>query len=408
MFLINELYIKLIKKYTLRKIKYLFLIIFFLPFFISFTILRPIILIRFGHFDIQRIGCISKGEHYLLHNRKKNSKFTLDFWLTDNCKFNQQLLKVLKRKFIIITKVSIIYKILVLISKYFNFLSAHIIKTYPHSARLDRNKSILKLTKDEIRKGEANLKIFGIPSNAKVVCLTCRDDSYLKKKFPGKNFSYHDYRDSNIDNYIPAIKTLIKKNFYVIRMGKVAKKKINIKNKKFIDYPFHKNKSDFMDLFFAHRCYFWICGNNGLDEVAATFRKPLIDLNMAPVSSLKITHKKTILCLKEHTNYKKKKLSFKNIFNYGLETADKAEKFRRKKVKLKEHTSKQIKDIVLEMLKMMKNSWKIRSKKDLRLKDKFEKIYLDHVKLIDPEFKYKINAVYSLVFLKNNPWFLSK
>ena len=191
-------------------------------------------------------------------------------------------------------------------------------------------------------------------------------------------------------------------------MGRISKKKINIKNKKFIDYPFHKDKSDFMDFFFAHRCYFWICGNNGLDEVATTFRKPLIDLNMAPVSSLKITSKKTILCLKKHTNYRKKKLSLKNIFNYGVEKAGRKEEFRKKKVRLQEHTSKQIKDIVLEMLKMMSNSWKIKSKKDLRLKEKFEKIYLNHVKLIDPEFKYKVNAIYSLAFLKNNPWFLEK
>ena len=74
MFLINELYIKLIKRFTFNKIKYLLLIIFFLPFLISITILRPIILIRFGHFDIQRIGIISSAEHYLLHNRKKNFK----------------------------------------------------------------------------------------------------------------------------------------------------------------------------------------------------------------------------------------------------------------------------------------------------------------------------------------------
>mgnify|MGYP000983382443 CR=1 FL=1 len=33
------------------------------------------------------------------------------------------------------------------------------------------------------------------------------------------------YRDNNINNYIPVIKTLIKKDFYVVRMGRIARKK---------------------------------------------------------------------------------------------------------------------------------------------------------------------------------------
>ena len=103
----------------------------------------------------------------------------------------------------------------------------------------------------EIKSGESILKKFGIPSNAKIICLTCRDNLYLKKKFPSKNFSYHNYRDSNINNYIPAIKALIKKGFYVVRMGQIAKKKLNIKSKKFIDYSFHSLKDDFMDFFFV-------------------------------------------------------------------------------------------------------------------------------------------------------------
>ena len=64
-------------------------------------------------------------------------------------------------------------------------------------------------------------------------------------------------------------------------------------------------------------------------------------------------------------------------------------------------------DIVLEMTKLMKDSWKIKNKNDLKLQKKFRKLYLSKIKQIAPKYKHKkANALYSLVFLKKNPWFL--
>ena len=289
--LIKELYIKVIQNLTINKIKYIFLIILLSPFLIIIVLIKPILFIRFGYFDIKRIGIISGAEHYLLHNKKRKKKI-LDIWVIDSNDYNKQLLVILKRKFLIIKELNIFYKVLKLLSKYLNIYSKHIIATYTKTARLDRDSCKLKLTKGEVKRGESLLKKFNIPSNSKIICLTCRDSSYLKKKFPSEEFSYHDYRDSNINNYIPTIKALIKKNFYVVRMGQIAKKRLNIKSNKFIDYPFHPLKNDFMDFFFAYKCYFWICSNNGLDEIATTFRKPLLDLNMAPIANFKISSKK--------------------------------------------------------------------------------------------------------------------
>ena len=76
-------------------------------------------------------------------------------------------------------------------------------------------------------------------------------------------------------------------------------------------------------------------------------------------------------------------------------------------IKLQELNSKQIKDITLEMLKLIKDSWKIKNKKDLELQRKFKKLYLKKVK----EFNFthlqgKLVAIYSPYFLRKNQWFL--
>ena len=414
--LIHELYIKLIKNLTINKTKYIFLMFLLSPFLIFIVLIKPIFFVRFGNLNTQRIGCFSSAEQYLLDNMHKKSKEkSLDIWIIDNYVCNKQLLVVLKRKFLIIKELHVFYNVLKLISKYINIYSKHIIFTsharyyshFSHIVPVDKYSCQLNLTRKEIIKGESILKSFGIPAKAKIVCIACRDNLYLKKRYPSKDFSYHNYRDINVDNYIPTIKALIKKNFYVVRMGQVSNKKINIKSNKFIDYPFHPLKNDFMDFFFAYKCYFWICNNVGLDEVARVFRKPLLDLNMAPLAGLKITSKKTLLCLKVHKNYNNKKLSLNEIFDSGVANAGHSEEYRRKKIKLNELNASQIKDIVLEMIKLMKDSWKIKNKNDLKLQKKFKKLYLSRIKKIDPKCSYKkVNALYSLVFLKKNPWFL--
>ena len=318
---------------------------------------------------------------------------------------------ILKRKFLVIQQLFIFYKVLEILSKYINIYSKHIVNIgsihdFHNNNLLNKYPIQLNLTKQEINKGELILKQMGIPKNAKIICITSRDDLYLRRTHPSVDFSYHNYRDSNVNNYIPAIKALIKKNFYVVRMGKIAAKKLNIKSSKFIDYPFHPLKSDFMDFFFAYKCYFWVCSNTGTDELARAFRKPMVDSNMVQLSGLKL-HPKTLLCLKIHKNYNNKKLSLNEIFDSGVGNSYLSEQFRRKKIKLNELNANQIKDIALEMTKLMKDSWKIKNKNDLKLQKKFEKLYLSKIKQIDPEFKHKkVNALYSLVFLKKNPWFL--
>ena len=92
-------------------------------------------------------------------------------------------------------------------------------------------------------------------------------------------------------------------------------------------------------------------------------------------------------------------MSLNEIFDYGVEKFARSEEFRRKKIKLNELNANQIKDVVLEMIKLMKDSWKIKNKNDLKLQKKFEKLYLSKIKQIHPEYKHKkVNALYSLVF----------
>ena len=84
-----------------------------------------------------------------------------------------------------------------------------------------------------------------------------------------------------------------------------------------------------------------------------------------------------------------------------------SEEFRRKKIKLHELNANQIKDIALEMTKLMKDSWRIKNKKDFELQRKFRKLYLKKTKEFNFKDMYgKIKSIYSPYFLRKNQWFL--
>lgn len=412
------MYIKLIKNFSLIKIKYLFIIFLLSPFLIFIVLIKPIVLIRFGNLGCERIGSLLGVELYLLTNKFKKQKVKLfDIWVTGDFISNEQYLIILKRKFLVIQQLFIFYKVLEKLSKYINIYSKHIVRigskhVFHDYKLLDKYPIQLNLTKQEINKGELILKQMGIPKNAKIICITSRDDLYLRRTHPSVDFSYHNYRDSNVNNYIPAIKALIKKNFYVVRMGKIAAKRVNIKSNKFIDYSFHPLRSDLMDFFLAYKCYFWIGNNSGLDPVAWVFRKPLVLTNMAPFMALRMYAKKNYYSLKTYVNSKNQKLSISKIFDYGIVNSTHSENFKKKKIQLIEHNPKEYKDVILDSLKLMKDSWRIKNKKDFELQRKFRKLYLKKTK----EFHFKemwnlsmlgkIRSIYSPYFLRKNQWFL--
>lgn len=82
----------------------------------------------------------------------------------------------------------------------------------------------LYLASAEIAIGTATFREFGIPDNAKWICVHSRDSTYLESQFPEVDFSYHSYRDSDISTYRLMVETMISLGYYVVRMGsRVAK-----------------------------------------------------------------------------------------------------------------------------------------------------------------------------------------
>ena len=174
-------------------------------------ILSPIILIRFGLLHSDRIG------HFLINTelffceqlikRKKKNSLDIFYFPTEPC--NYQFSKMLRRKILILPK--IIIRPFCLISRKLDFFSCHVTGQpsngdYDVKNLLDKIKTQVKFTKDEIKFGEKQLNKIGIKKNQKIICIAVRDSLYLKKKFPRSKFDYHNHRNEDINNFILSIK----------------------------------------------------------------------------------------------------------------------------------------------------------------------------------------------------------
>ena len=145
----------------------------------------------------------------------------------------------------------------------------------------------LKLSQEEISRGEYELREMGIdPDKDWYVCIFARDSAYLQKEFGRqKDWSYHDYRNYDIDAFKLAIDHIVSLGGYVIRLGHHVEKPLNYEHPQVIDYA-SGLRTDFMDIFLVATCHFYIGGTSGISDIPIILDKPKLSVNTVPLSHI--------------------------------------------------------------------------------------------------------------------------
>ena len=212
-----------------------------------------------------------------------------------------------------------------------------------------------------------------------------RDDKYLKTVSGNVDFSYHDYRHTDIDKFNKSIKSLVDLGYFVFRMGVNAYKPISIKHSNIIDYAYQGIRTDFMDVYLAQRCSFCISTSTGYDALPLIFRKPICFITV-PVGLLFTFSEKFISITKNHYSRKLKRfLTLDEIFDYELSVAKKKKDFEIKNIELIESSEDEINSLVLEMHNYLEDKKKL-TKEEEKMQDFFWKQYKRN---IDKRKEYK-------------------
>ena len=228
---------------------------------------------------------------------------------------------------------------------------------------------IYKLKKIHLLEAENILRKFKIKLKKNLVTIHARDKSY--KKHDGES-----YRNSNIENFKKSVMWLLKKNYQVIRLGNQEMIKCSYSNK-IIDITkinFGKKK-ELIDFYFIQKCKFLIGSASGPYIMAASFNKPMLLVDMAPLGNVLPMAQKGLSMPKIYFNLlNKKKMSFEETLNNRASHLRLDVKFKKNKIKLINNTSNEIYNSTREIFKKVKNN---NFKEDL-LQKKFKKLLLSH------------------------------
>lgn len=124
-----------------------------------------------------------------------------------------------------------------------------------------------------------------------IVCVLVRDNAYLNtdptlRKI--RDWGYHNYRDTKIADYVPAIEYLLSQGAWVLRMGKVMREKAPISHHRFIDYAFESSRSDFLDIWLFSECDVCVTTGSGPDGISAAHNIQMIEVNTAGIYAMRL------------------------------------------------------------------------------------------------------------------------
>jgi putative glycosyltransferase (TIGR04372 family) len=153
----------------------------------------------------------------------------------------------------------------------------------------DYGKSLeLKFTYNENLQGFEWLRSIGWRDGDYLICLLVRDNSFSETD-PNNNGNLHvissnEYRNSNIENFLESINWLLQQNVFVIRMGRITEKSVEIDNPRFFDYSKYSKQTDFLDIWLFANCDGIISTSTGPDALGCIYQIPLLLVDMLPLN----------------------------------------------------------------------------------------------------------------------------
>jgi len=358
-------------------------------------IIAPWRIVRITRINSVHIGHMLLEIDWYLSSRDKNLKWDL-FFFTSNNPVNSYLADFARSRMSFVGK-TIVFGSYILNRKLPK--GDRYIAKIPRESfdfrLLDEAQCHINFDENEEIVGENLLRDLGILDSSKIVCFYIRDGKYHQDRFPDRDFSFSNYRDSNIEDFYPAMEYLTSQGFYVVRMGRSAHSSISLSNDKIVDYCFSNLKSDFADFYISSKCQFAICTDTGMIHFPLLFRKPIGCANIAGLHGLLHTKMVKIVTFKRIKKVKTEEtLTLDEIFKSEYNLFKDSQSFSESHLSFVENDPETIAGLAVDMIESMNH---VRTDRDES--NSFKSIILKYRKI-------PIYCEVSRAWLKTNKDFL--
>ena len=379
---------------------YFLLIMLTAPIVLLIRALRPLLLLRFGVFDVDRLGVFApQAQGYLLKNQREIARpRTADFIGILGPISNLQLFRMLTRQNRVLPG-AWLWLLLDRACQFWTRSSLHhggtvfSLNNWPQFLNYP---ALLHFTSPEKLAGKNLLQALGVPSDAPWVCIHNRDAEYLNTKLaaskssPEKSWGYHNYRDFSAKSMVLAAEELTKRGYYVLRMGAVVAEQLISTNPKIVDYASTPLRSDLGDIFLLANCAAYLGSDSGIASVPFIFCRPVIHINWPLSQVATLTFQGPLIFITKHLYHQatKRHLGIREVFDRKIINASESRVYEEAGVDVIDNTPEEICDLAVELDERLKGTWNPQAQ-DEQLQQQFWDIFRqqcppEHVGSVQP------------------------
>ena len=333
--------------------------------FFGLKVLRLGIKFHISSLRAERIGHLVLGADTYLRLKSEQGPGENVFFVSRKA-CNSQMMRMIKRRILVVEN-NVIFEMYRLIRRLFpmdaiwfpqqdGFLS-----DYTKNEGIDLLSPPFQFTSQEFGWGKCLLKEFGMKPGDPYICFHARDSRYLQIRFESmgeRGFSYHDYRDSDIQIVADAVSFFVEKGIPVLRMGSVVAKPLTGEVQGMVDYASSKKRSDFGDIFLSSGCKFFVGDTSGICCIPAAFNVPVVGINIISLGEFPYRRQDLFIVKKFWSKSKNRLLTFREIIELGADQWATSEEFVNAGIDWVDNTADEIRDVVMEMNARLDGHWR--------------------------------------------------
>ena len=203
---------------------------------------------------------------------------------------------------------------------------------------------LLTLSAGDCQWRESALKQLGLPEGAWFICVHAREGGYSPI-----DESLHTERNSDIESYFSAIRLVVAKGGWVIRIGDPSMKRLPIMNN-VIDYAHHPMKSARLDIILCASCKFMLGSTSGICLISNIFGIPAAIANMIPVADLWYGRRDISIPKRIWSQKQNKYLNFEESLKFPHGHFKYADQYLKARLTLIDNDQEDIADLTTEMM----------------------------------------------------------
>jgi putative glycosyltransferase (TIGR04372 family) len=197
-------------------------------------------------------------------------------------------------------------------------------------------------------RAEALLRRNNVEINGPLVVMHSREHGYHELR-------EQSYRNTNVRNYVPALRKLIALGYTVVRVGDRKMTSLRREIPGLIELPVTDFYSPVLDPYLISRCEFMISCQSGPCSYARAFGKPNLVLNAVYHYTLLPEHQELMAFKNYRSAATKEQLSVEEIFQAGAHLFDHTRQFVEQGIEVVDMTPEEIEAAVDEMLDWLKH-----------------------------------------------------